>query len=55
MFDDFISRLCELDDNKRLSMIVWQEFPSAIRVLLDNQHVFQPFWECQNGCLDEYT
>ena len=55
MFDDFISRLCELDTSKRLSMIVWQEFPSAIRVLLDNQHVFQPFWEYQNGNLDEHT
>jgi len=55
MFDDFISRLCELDYSKRLSMIVWQEFPSAIRVLLNNQYVFQPFWECQNGNLDEQT
>lgn len=53
MFDNFIGRLCELDGSKRLSKIVWQEFPCAIRVLLDNQHVFQPFWEHQNGRLTE--
>ncbi|MEH6453999.1 MAG: hypothetical protein V7782_13270 [Psychromonas sp.] len=55
MFDTFINRLCELDTNKRLATIVWQEFPSAIRVLLNNQYVFQPFWEYKNGVIDEDT
>jgi len=55
MFAGFIGRLCDMDSDKRLSTIVWQEFPSAIRVLLNNQFVFQPFWEWQNGNLDEQT
>ena len=52
MFDDFVCRLCDLDNNKRLAKIVWQEFPHAIRVLLNNQYVFQPFWESQNTEVD---
>jgi hypothetical protein len=53
LFDNFIERLCRLDKNNRLSKIVWQEFPGAIRVLLDNVHVFQPFWVYQNGHIEE--
>lgn len=53
LFDNFIEKLCGLDKEKRLSKIVWQEFPGAIRVLLDNVHVFQPFWEYQNGHIDK--
>ena len=54
LFDNFIEKLCGLDKEKRLSKIVWQEFPGAIRVLLDNVHVFQPFWEFQNGHINEH-
>ena len=52
-FDNFIVKLCRLDKNNHLSNIVWQAFPGAIRVLLDNEHVFQPFWTYQNGYITE--
>ena len=32
-----------------LSDLVWQVFPSSIRLLLDNQFVFQPFWDALNN------
>ena len=29
--------------------LVWQVFPRPIRVLLDDQYVFQPFWNALNN------
>ncbi len=52
-FDNFIGKLCKLDKQARLSKIVWKEFAGAIRVLLDNEYVFQPFWDYQNGITTE--
>lgn len=52
-FRNFINRLCNLDTNKRLENLVWNEFASSIRVLLKNQYVFQPFWDFQNQKIDE--
>lgn len=46
---EFLERLVALDGEKRLSGVVWTAFPNAIRMLLNNQYVFQPYWDCQNG------
>jgi hypothetical protein len=53
-FRGFLEKLTELDKgHKRFDALVWQEFPKSIRVLLDNQYVFQDFWKFQNGSLAE--
>ncbi|MDO6610511.1 HEPN domain-containing protein [Shewanella sp. 1_MG-2023] len=52
-FSKFMSKLVELDKGNHLYSLVWSEFSSCIRVLLDNQYVFQPFWDFQNGKLTE--
>lgn len=44
-FRNFMADVCALDQNKALATLVWQVFPGPIRVLLDNQYVFQPFWD----------
>lgn len=49
MFGDFLQRLDELDDQDRLYELVWRRYPTAIRLLLDNRYVFQPYWDHQNG------
>ncbi|BAO44987.1 HEPN domain-containing protein [Thiolapillus brandeum] len=51
LFLHFLGRLIENDKEGRLYEIVWKEFPNAIRLLLDNRYVFQPFWEYQKGCM----
>jgi hypothetical protein len=28
---------------------VWRHFPQSVRIFLNNQFVFQPFWDYQNG------
>lgn len=48
-FRNFMGDLCALDKDKALSTLVWQVFPGPIRVLLDNQYVFQPFWDALNN------
>ena len=53
LIGDFINRLCELDDKNRLENLVWTEFTKSIRVLLDNQYVFQPFWDHLNSKITE--
>ncbi len=45
----FLEKLVSLDEQKKLSAVVWTEFPKAIRLLLNNQYVFQPYWDSQNG------
>lgn len=51
VFRSFINKLLELDKGGLLEKLVWQEFSGSIRVLLDNQYIFQDFWDCQNGKL----
>lgn len=45
----FLEKLVQLDRDGALSAVVWTEFPNAIRLLLNNQYVFQPYWDSQNG------
>jgi hypothetical protein len=53
-FRGFLQKLTALDaKEKQFESLVWQEFPKSIRVLLDNQYVFQDFWKFQNGSLAE--
>ena len=53
-FRGFLEKLHGLDGGKkRFDALVWTEFPKSIRVLLDNQYVFQDFWKFQNGSLSE--
>lgn len=52
-FSRFIDKLLALDSENLLNNMVWQEFTGSIRVLLNNQFVFQPFWDYQNGTLSE--
>lgn len=52
-FSRFLDRLCELDQNKSLDKVVWEEFPSSIRVLLNNKYVFREFWMYQRQEISE--
>ena len=49
LFDNFLKRLIDLDKNKSLHNIVWKQYTNALRVLLDNHYIYQPFWHYHNG------
>lgn len=48
-FNLYLARLVELDASQQLYDLVWQRYSGAIRVLLDNPYVYQPFWDHRNG------
>jgi len=53
LFERFLGKLIELDRGEVLYNLIWTEFSQSIRVLLDNQYVFQPFWDFSNGKVTE--
>jgi len=53
MFQGFLHRLIESDSQNLLYELVWDRFPGAIRLMIDNQYVFQPFWDFHNGLVSE--
>ena len=48
-FKQFFETLVALDDQSRIYTLVWERFSQEIRVLLENQFVFAPFWLHANG------
>lgn len=53
LFTQFLQRLIDQDHDKQLYKIIWQDYPSAIRVFIDNKFVYQPFWGYQKGNLSK--
>lgn len=53
VFGRFLAKLVRLDRDKLLYELIWTEFSNSIRVLLENQFVYQPFWDYQNGLIKE--
>ena len=52
-YRSFLRKLIELDGKDRIAGLVWTEFSSSIRLLLDNKFVFQDFWSFHNGKVSE--
>ena len=53
VFERFLQKLVDLDSEEILYELIWTEFPSSVRMLLDNRFVYQPFWDFHNGRIDE--
>ncbi len=49
VFGRFLKKLIDLDKENVLYELIWTEFSSSIRLLLDNEFVYQPFWDHHNG------
>lgn len=43
----FIEKMVSLDVHNQLHALLWEAFPGSVRLLLDNQYVFQLFWDVQ--------
>ena len=52
-FGKFLDKLVSLDKDDALYKLIWSEYSSSVRLLLDNEFVFKPFWDFQNGHLTE--
>jgi len=53
VFGRFLKKLVDLDKHDVLYELIWSEFPKSIRLLLDNHYLYQPFWDFQNGKLED--
>ena len=43
LFQGFLGHLIDSDSEQLLYTLVWDQFSGAIRLLIDNKYVFQPF------------
>lgn len=48
-YNQFISKIIELDREQLIYPLIWQQFTNSIRLILDNKYIYQPFWNQQNG------
>lgn len=48
-FSQFVCKIYNFDQNKGLTKLVSDIYPRSIQLLVDNQYVFQSFWDHQNG------
>jgi hypothetical protein len=55
VFGHFLQRLFDGDSDGLLYRVLWEAYPGPIRVLIDNPYVYAPFWDYQNGRIDEAT
>ena len=53
LFLNFLGRLIDSDREQLLYHLVWDQFSDAIRLLIDNKFVYQPFWDYHNGLIAE--
>lgn len=48
-FREFVIKLVKYDDEQRFFALLWHQFSGTVRLLLENQYVFKPFWDFQRG------
>lgn len=53
LFQEFLSKLVELDNQQQLSAIVWEQYSGPIRCILDNEFILQAYWDYQAGRIDQ--
>ncbi len=53
LYQEFLTRLVELDTENLLSHIVWHNYSGAIRSLLDNEFILESYWSYHAGRITE--
>ena len=48
-FKSYFHKLVTLDADQRIYNAIWDNFSGPIRLLMNNEFVFSPFWKHQNG------
>lgn len=49
----FLGQLVRVDAENQIGALLWREFSGIVRLLLDNEYVFQPYWDWRNGRISE--
>lgn len=48
-FKSYFGKVVSLDEEKRIYNAIWDNFSRSIRLLMNNEFVYGPFWQHQNG------
>ncbi|MEZ8644918.1 hypothetical protein A9259_16915 [Vibrio cyclitrophicus] len=49
LYQEFVAKIERLDTSKKLSEIVWSQYSTSIRLILNNEFILQAFWKFQSG------
>ncbi|GEM77833.1 HEPN domain-containing protein [Vibrio superstes] len=52
-FQQFLTKIVDLDESKSISNFIWQEYSNTIRIVLNNEFIFESYWDAQNGSISE--
>lgn len=52
-FQQFLKKMVSLDDKNHLAAFVWKEYANTIRVVLNNEFIFESYWDAQNGTITQ--
>lgn len=53
LYQEFLGKIEHLDTSKKLSDIVWSQYSTSIRLILNNEFIFQAFWKFQSEAITE--
>lgn len=53
LYQEFMAKIEHLDTSKKLSEIVWSQYSTSIRLILNNEFILQAFWRFQSGQITE--
>jgi hypothetical protein len=53
LYQEFLTKIEHLDTSRKLSEIVWSQYSTSIRLILNNEFIFQAFWKFQSGQITE--
>ena len=48
-FNEFISKLVSHDHENLFYNLLWQKFSGPVRLIIENQFIYKPFWDAQRG------
>jgi hypothetical protein len=50
----FLVKLVSCDETRKIYDLLWNRYSSEIRLILNNQYLFKPFWDFQRGLILDY-
>ncbi|PML42691.1 hypothetical protein BCT76_21965 [Vibrio tasmaniensis] len=53
LYQEFLTKVVSLDSDNKLSELVWSQYSTSIRLILDNEFILQSFWKYQSGDISQ--
>lgn len=53
LFKQFLGQLVRLDSQDLIHNIAWENYADKIRLFIDNQYAYQPYWDFRNGLITD--